>query len=83
MYKTGDLTIISKPCPSYDMEDGFCSDHDYGEHTVADSRRREIALGPAVYLPHSCDSWVIGGPEQIRTMIDDLQKVLIKLEGDK
>lgn len=32
------------------------------------------------YLPHSCDEWVIGGPEEIRQMIADLQEALATLE---
>ena len=31
---------------------------------------------PVVYLPHSCDEWIIGGPEQIQALIDDLTAVL-------
>lgn len=29
-----------------------------------------------IILDHSCDSWVIGGPENVRTMIADLQALL-------
>lgn len=27
-------------------------------------------------LPHSCDSWVIGGKDRIRMLIEDLQEFL-------
>ena len=36
---------------------------------------------PFVYLPHSCDEWIIGGPEQIKMMIQDLQEALHELGG--
>ena len=29
-----------------------------------------------VYLPHSCDEWVIGGKEQIEALIEDLNAAL-------
>lgn len=28
------------------------------------------------YLPHSCNSWVIGDIERIKMLIEDLQKLL-------
>lgn len=31
---------------------------------------------PVVYLPHSCGCWVVGGPDNIRALIHDLQAVL-------
>ena len=33
-----------------------------------------------VYLPHACDEWVIGGPEQIKALIADLQAALKKID---
>lgn len=33
------------------------------------------------YLPHSCDAWVIGGPDNVRAMIADLQAALETMEG--
>ena len=83
MYKTGDLSFFSKPCKSYDKEDGSCSDHEYGSHALNDSREGyQDILGPGVYLAPSDDYWIIGGPEQIRTMIADLQKAL-ELMGER
>lgn len=35
---------------------------------------------PVVFLPHSCQEWVIGGPAEVRQMIEDLQAILPKLE---
>ena len=36
---------------------------------------------PYAGLPHSCGDWVIGGPEQIRQMIHDLQNALAEIEN--
>ena len=36
--------------------------------------------GSVVQLPHSCDSWVIGGVEEIRALISDLEELLGRLE---
>ncbi len=33
------------------------------------------------YLPHSCESWVIGDVDHIRMMIEDLQEILRQAEG--
>jgi len=29
-----------------------------------------------VYLPHSCDEWVVGGPDEAKALIADLQLYL-------
>ncbi len=34
---------------------------------------------PCVYLPHSCDEWVVGGPDNVRAMIADLQAALERM----
>ncbi len=36
---------------------------------------------PVAELPHSCDEWVIGGPNHIRTLIADLEKALKEMES--
>jgi hypothetical protein len=33
-----------------------------------------------IELPHSCDSWVIGGVKEVRTLIADLEELIAKLE---
>lgn len=44
-----------------------------------DSRNEEHSDGDGVvYLPHSCEDWVIGNKEEVETMIKDLQKLLKK-----
>lgn len=81
MYEKGDIKLLDKPCSTVD-EDGYCDDA-YTEghcHSVGDSRddRQEY---PGVYLPHSCDEWVVGGAENIKQMIIDLQEALKELEA--
>ncbi len=46
---------------------------------VPDARSEEESewqLGPVFHLPHSCDWWVIGGPEQVKLMIKELKEKL-------
>ena len=43
------------------------------------NRDAYLPLGTA-FLPHSCDEWVIGGPEEIKMLIEDLQEVLRKVD---
>ena len=45
----------------------------YGDSAEDDYSGKERI---AAILPHSCDSWVIGGPNEVRQMIDDLQAIL-------
>lgn len=44
---------------------------EFGEVTV-EKRDDEVR----VYLPHSCDEWVIGDAEDVQEMISNLQKAL-------
>ncbi len=32
-----------------------------------------LAVQGSAYLPHKCNEWVIGGPEEAQALIDDLQ----------
>ena len=68
MYHRNDLQVSTSKhgCPSFDAreEDGY----NEGLHNP-----------PCVSLPHSCDEWIIGGPDQIRDLITDLQAVLAKM----
>mgnify|MGYP001591393944 CR=1 FL=1 len=48
--------------------------------TVSDTRTDDYDDVYGAVLPHSCSSWVIGGPEQIKALIEDLQNVLVVLE---
>lgn len=73
-YREGMLRVVNHP----HSED--CYSH-HGEACALYFERDSFAnpvyspLGTA-YLPHSCDEWVIGGPDQIRALIADLQAAL-------
>ena len=47
-----------------------------GEGVVDTENGYRASRVPCVHLPHSCDQWVIGGPEQIRALIADLRAAL-------
>lgn len=80
MYTAGEVEIVV-PCghePAKEcVESGYCD--------VTDLRRAfwdgQRYATPQAYLPHSCDEWVIGGPDEIRALIADLQAALAKLEA--
>ena len=75
MYTPGLLHVAPAGCVV--DEDGYCdaSDHDH----PADSRAGYKGLFGGVYLPHSCEEWVVGGPEQIRILIRDLENALARI----
>lgn len=78
MYKQGDLKVTTAICTSYDAEYGECDeDHD---HTVYDSKTCKTRKHPCAFLPHSCDSWVIGGADEIKLLIKDLLVIINILE---
>lgn len=82
MYKPGELQIapdcrrdsVARRDVDNDLDDGLCYEHSHPED-----------LYGGVFLPHSCDQWVIGGPDAIRALIRDLETALTKLtmEGGK
>ena len=37
----------------------------------------------SVVLPHSCDEWAIGGREEVRQLIADLEQLLEELPEEK
>lgn len=81
MYKKGDLKLVDLPCETFNIdEDDYIScDKDYEHvHYVVDSRQDGYVKiqHPCVYLPHSCEEWVIGGPDQIEQLISDLKEAL-------
>lgn len=80
MYKKGLLKITTplSQCNARD-ENGNCASYkiyEDHEHYVYDSRDAIKFDAYTAFLPHSCDAWVIGGPEQIKAMIEDLQEIL-------
>ena len=81
MYAHGELGIAAGPVGCDVDKDGFCDNfaHDH----PADARADYAPSSGVVFLPHSCDEWVIGGPEQIRALIHDLNAALVTLGGAK
>lgn len=79
MYIKGDLKSIEPPCDKMEKE-GAC--YEYHEdftphvHMLNDSRHGLNWKASSVYLPHSCQEWLIGGPDQVRELISDLQEAL-------
>jgi hypothetical protein len=70
MYAKGDLQMTTPPCETWDGD--WCGPDDFLIH----KHRIDEFAHPAIYLPHECDEWVIGGPEQVRVLIADLQEAL-------
>jgi len=75
MYRPGDLKLLMPPC-----RQGRDCDCD-PPHRVPDARSGGVVRGQAAFLPHSCDEWVIGGPDEVRALIADLQAALQAFEG--
>ncbi len=78
-YKKGDLKVTTPPCAEaikehkeYDFPVQYCV-HCDSTHSFYGG-----VEDPAVALPHSCDEWVIGGPDEIKTLIKDLELALLK-----
>lgn len=49
----------------------------YGITTDSKTENYDNVL--CAYLDHSCGSWVIGGPDEIRNLIADLRAILSKI----
>jgi hypothetical protein len=87
MYEQGLVKQVLPPCEAYVEHDDYIDcdqlDEEGHVHFVWDERSEsdERVKAPCAYLPHSCDQWVIGGPEQIRLMIADLQEILKVMES--
>jgi hypothetical protein len=79
MYEPGEIRIAPRGCQS--DENGYC-DNELHDHPTDARTDYKPAYG-AVFLPHSCEEWVIGGPEQIRALIHDLEAALVILGGAK
>ena len=67
MYKPGELEV--RTAPNYEGEEVYDSDSQWPWTSY-----------PVVMLGHRCDLWVIGGPEQVRAMIADLNNSLRLME---
>ena len=77
MYRTGDVEIV----PTSENLDPEDSDG----YSPYDARAEdgERVTCPYVHLPHSCDDWIIGGPEQVEAMIADLTAALAEMRRAK
>lgn len=74
MYLKGELSAVTPRCAGAD-EHGDCDDYSHA-HYIYDSTESKRTDLPVAFLPHSCDSWVIGGKKEIQDLIDDLLKIL-------
>lgn len=73
MYNKGDVKRLLPYCEAVKedrWEDCECG----GAHEIMSYYDENSPI--TVYLPHSCDEWVIGGREQIKALIEDLQAIL-------
>jgi len=85
-YCKDDLKLTTNCRDMLCIADGsFCSRLN-GEHFVGDARRKDdlkdsLRVGfYGAYLPHSCQEWFIGGPDEIRALIADLNEALVQLK---
>lgn len=78
MYQKGELKVVVPPCAeALADQDGFCFSDEHA-HDVYDSNGLKSNPVGTVFLPHSCDSWVIGGKKEIQDLVDDLLAALSK-----
>lgn len=80
MYRHGDLKVILVECPrckAYECEEHFGDGMKCEPDQRGDDGGEQVA--PQVSLPHSCEAWVIGGPEQAMALIADLQAALASM----
>ncbi len=78
MYEPGDVKLLTPPCPDA-LNSGSCNRGWIKEGHAHTLRHKELA--PCAFLSHSCDEWVIGGPQAVRQMIADLTAALATMEG--
>ena len=80
MYKEGDLKLVDPlPCDTFEKEYDCCDEPDH-VHSLDDWRGDGLRIySSCVFLPHSCDRWIIGGADNIKLLIKDLQEALKKI----
>ena len=74
MYTRGTLCVTQVSAD--DSVDG--PDYDGPDY---DWRDNQDISDPCCYLPHSCGKWIIGGPDEVRAMLDDLTAILANMES--
>lgn len=82
-YGKGDLKLVLGACHGQISKDSdvWCEHEPECPDVPMDARGDYEKVVPVAFLPHSCDSWVIGGPPEIRALISDLSEAL-KLMGE-
>ena len=65
-YQQGDAQV-GPICPTNTGEDRDCN----CEETV-----HKVRLSGLVYLPHSCEEWIVGSKEEVEMLIADLQELI-------
>jgi hypothetical protein len=85
-YRRGDLQLTVPKIHADCDERGHCwacdeegLDEHPTIHGVIDARN-DCETGEGAYLPHSCNEWMIGGPEEIAALISDLEAAKALLE---
>lgn len=58
----------------------LADDDGWSDHVDDEMYRVATDVGPIAWLPHQCNQWVIGGPDEVRQMIADLQAALVEME---
>ena len=84
-YQKGELRVLTKAdlarikaCdPESDEYWDLIAETDCDSRVVRDAIKD--GLDSVVCLPHCCDEWVIGGPDEVRALIEDLQAALAKM----
>lgn len=84
MYEKGLVQVITPPCEEMEEGSTICDPYLYGVpghvHFITDSRSRKTFNIPCAFLPHSCDEWVIGGMDEVNTLIEDLKILLEEMK---
>ncbi len=56
---------------------------EYSDYVASGYTKEETPEGeyPLIFLPHSCNEWIIGGAQQARELIKDLEAAIVAIEG--
>lgn len=78
-YRSGDLKVVTGELDA----EGYPLQVEPNFDARADEEKEEsYRVSPgAVFLPHSCQEWVIGGLEQVEAMLADLTRIRDELRG--
>lgn len=74
------MVKIGMTCPEPD-EYGYCTHEDPNDEYAYLHESGYGTLLSLVFLPHSCNEWIIGGPEEVKLLIEDLQEILKNQES--